>query len=87
MAQHFFAALAAAAKSSADAGAGRRRRLLAAGSLDLTSVHALSEVAAAAVASVRQQLAAGELYTPDPAVLAVSGGEGIWPGSALAWRA
>lgn len=71
VAKEFFAQLAAAARRSADTGAGRRR-LMSAGPLDLTSATVLSQLVSAAVAAAQRQLAQGALYSPDPAVLAVS---------------
>ncbi len=67
----YFEALAAAAKRSADTGAGRRR-MLAAGTLELTLAQALQELVAAFLIEARQQLQAGDLYTPDPVVVMVS---------------
>ncbi|GAB4815965.1 hypothetical protein N2152v2_003011 [Parachlorella kessleri] len=68
----FFEALALAAKRSADAGAGRRRTL-SAGALDLTSLQVLQQLVADFLAAAQQQesgLQPGQLYAPDPAVLA-----------------
>lgn len=70
MATLFFEAIATAAKRSADTGAGRRR-MLSAGTMDLTSAQALQQLVAAAMVAVQQQVEAGQLYIPDPAVLAV----------------